>query len=70
MQLWLTERLIMSGNLDIRSSLEKSRRDEVPSVFLSPADKNLCFMKRLFYEAFEKVGAFWGENGTTHEINS
>ena len=24
----------------------------------------------LFYEAFEKVDAFWGQNGTTHEINS
>ena len=24
----------------------------------------------LFYEALEKVGAFWGQNETTHEINS
>ena len=24
----------------------------------------------LFYEAFEKVDTFWGQNGTTHEINS
>ena len=24
----------------------------------------------LFYGAFEDVAAFWGQNGTTHEINS
>ena len=24
----------------------------------------------MFFEAFEEVAAFWGQNGTTHEINS
>ena len=46
---------------------ENSLRDEVPSIFFSPAEKNGF---PFFYKAFEKVATFWGQNESTREINS